>query len=325
MYLTMRERQKMRILMFGRGVIATMYGWALTDAGHEVEYFVRPARLRDYSESIDVEIYDTRRKGSEKQVSETLATKLITTLEADHDFDLIFISVSHHSFAAAAKYLAPKLGKATVLIFNHFWNDPEQAAADFPSDQVVWGFPRAGGGFPEGKLRGLMASTVTFGSFNKELNKREVDIRQLFMQAGFEVSEKPDMRGWLLTNFVINGGMNTEQLLAGSGSKVFKHTKHRKNVTVNTRELFPLLIARGVNLELHKSQLKLAKFPPLVGSILLWLAWKFFKPMRITIESHSNLQDVLTTCEVLLDYAQGQNIATPRLERAVKIGLELSR
>ena len=32
----------MKILVFGRGVIATVYGWALERAGHDVEFYVRP-------------------------------------------------------------------------------------------------------------------------------------------------------------------------------------------------------------------------------------------------------------------------------------------
>ena len=36
----------MKILMFGRGVIAAAYGWALERAGHEVEFYVRPVERR---------------------------------------------------------------------------------------------------------------------------------------------------------------------------------------------------------------------------------------------------------------------------------------
>lgn len=113
---------------------------------------MRPVRLKQYGETVDVEIYDARPKRAKKQVVEALPTKLIIRLDDDHD--LIIVSVSHHSFAVVAKYLAPRLGNATLLIFNNFWDEPLEAADDFPVDQVVWGFPQAGGG-AEGKLRGL--------------------------------------------------------------------------------------------------------------------------------------------------------------------------
>lgn len=314
----------MKILMFGRGVVSTLYGWAFANAGHEVEYFVRPARVKQYGETVDIEIYDARSNRAQKKVVEVLPTKLITTLDDDHDFDLIIVSVSHHSFAAVAQYLAPRLGNATLLIFNNLWDEPLKAASDFPSDQVVWGFPQAGGGFPNGKLRGLLMGKVMFGSFNQSLNIREIDTKKLFEQVGFKVSEQADMGGWLLVHFIINGGMHVEQILAGSAAAVFEHAKHRKNVILNSRELLPLLEARGVDFKLQRSEIALIKLPAWVGSGLLWASWKFYKPLRVMLESHTNPQDGLTTCEVLLDYAKEQNIETPRLERALKMRGELA-
>ena len=51
----------MKILMFGRGVIAVAYGWALERAGHEVEFFVRPGRAAEYGLAIDLELLDEGR------------------------------------------------------------------------------------------------------------------------------------------------------------------------------------------------------------------------------------------------------------------------
>lgn len=309
----------MKILMFGRGVIATIYGWALADAGHEVAYFVRPARVKEYGESVDVEIHDARSKRAKKQVTEVLPTKLITTLDDDHDFDLIIVSVSHHSFGAAAKYLAPKLGNATILAFNNIWDDPQKAVSDLPADQVVWGFPQAGGGFVDGKLRGLLVGAVTFGSFNETLSAREIETRKLFEMAGFKIAVEADIRGWLLIHFMLNGAMHAEQITANSASAVFQYRKHSKNVILNCRELLPLLAARGVDFKLHRPTIMMMKLPTWVGSSLFWAAWKFYKPLQIMLDSHSNPKDVITTCEVLLDYAQEQKIATPRLEMAVNV------
>lgn len=52
----------MKILMFGRGAIATIYGWALHHAGHEVEFYVRPGRAATYGDAVDLDLIDTRRR-----------------------------------------------------------------------------------------------------------------------------------------------------------------------------------------------------------------------------------------------------------------------
>lgn len=39
--------------MFGRGGI-TVYGWALQQAGQDVEFYVRPGRTESYGEAVDL-------------------------------------------------------------------------------------------------------------------------------------------------------------------------------------------------------------------------------------------------------------------------------
>ena len=52
----------MKILIFGRGVIATQYAWALEKAGHTVEFYVRPGRTVQYGSTINLDIIDGRIK-----------------------------------------------------------------------------------------------------------------------------------------------------------------------------------------------------------------------------------------------------------------------
>jgi 2-dehydropantoate 2-reductase len=147
----------MKILMFGRGVIATMYGWALDQAGHDVEFSVRPGRAAAYGETIDLDLLDARRRVRYREA-----------LEPDHDFDLIVLSVQHYRFAEAAAFLAPRVGKATVLVFSNIWSEPLTAIGSLPVGQVAWGFSEAGGGFCEdGVLCGTLLPSVVFGAFGQ--------------------------------------------------------------------------------------------------------------------------------------------------------------
>lgn len=84
----------MKILIFGRGAIATLYGWAFTRAGHQVEYFVRPGRAAEYGSVLQVDILDCRYKRRGERVSENLQTSLREDLPKNHDFDLILLASS---------------------------------------------------------------------------------------------------------------------------------------------------------------------------------------------------------------------------------------
>src|ERR1700712_4638723 len=102
----------MKILMFGRGVITTIYGWALERAGHEVEFYVRPGRAAAYGDAVDLDLLDARRRIWGQPVLE---------------YDLIVLSVSPHQLAEATAFLAPRIGGATVLVFGNLWAEPRDA------------------------------------------------------------------------------------------------------------------------------------------------------------------------------------------------------
>lgn len=55
------DRCLMRILMLGRGVIATIYGQALQHSGHHVDHLVRPGRAAEYGDTVQTDVIDGRR------------------------------------------------------------------------------------------------------------------------------------------------------------------------------------------------------------------------------------------------------------------------
>lgn len=313
----MSEFQKRKILMFGRGAIASLYGWALTKAGHSVEYFVRPNRMKEYGESLPVRVLDARHSIQGKLVSEILPTRLRDTLPVDHDFDLIIVSVQHYNFENVAEFLASRVNNATVLVFNNFWKDPATAAAVLPASRLAWGFPAAGGGFPKGVLNGVLFKRVGFGTLHGIPTARELAVRELFRQSGFNISERPDFRGWLFIHFVMAGGMHAENLRAGSFVRLMESGEHRRNAFRNMRELMPLLEGREVDFKAHRAELLLVKVPAWIGGLILGLGWRFSKPMRLGMESHTTPDEILFTCRDLLEDAQARGIPTPRLAAAV--------
>ena len=52
----------MKIMIFGRGAVGTLYGWAFIKAGHHGEYFVRSGRAAEYRQQLEVNVLDCRKK-----------------------------------------------------------------------------------------------------------------------------------------------------------------------------------------------------------------------------------------------------------------------
>lgn len=244
----------MRILMFGRGVIATIYGRVLEAAGHDVEFYVRPGRAAEYGDRVRMDWIDGRRKPFGRRVLESFPARLREDLGPDDGFDLIILSVGHHRLAEAAAFLAPRLGTATVLVFGNVWEEPLEAVSPLPADQLVFGFPQAGGGFgDDGALSGAMLPSVILGIPDAAPSPRELGVMTAFRQAGLRIREEKDMRGWLWIHFVADAGMFSQAIRSGSLAKMVGDRRAFRGAFATARALLPLLEARGVDLSLHRA------------------------------------------------------------------------
>lgn len=307
----------MKILMFGRGVIATAYGWALERAGHEVEFFVRPGRAAAYGPTVDLELLDARRRVRGQRVVETWPVRYRESLEPDHGFDLVVVSVQHYGVAEALSFLGPRAGDATVLVFNNLLVEPSVAVEALPAGQVAWGFPGAGGGFGEdGVLRAALLPVVFFGTLGGPPTERERAVRAAFREAGFRIRETTDVRGWLTLHFLQNAGLHSQSLRLGSLTGLAGRRRDVREAVLAIRELLPLAEARGVDLRRHRSALLPHTAPAwLTAPALAWL-FGHFPPMRTVMEAHANPEELRAVCRDTLAEARRLGVPVPRLEAA---------
>ncbi|MET0236954.1 MAG: 2-dehydropantoate 2-reductase N-terminal domain-containing protein [Kibdelosporangium sp.] len=309
----------MKILMFGRGVIATIYGWALRQAGHEVEFYVRPGRAATYGDTVDIDLLDTRRRMRGQRVVETWPVRYREALEPDHDFDLIVLSVPHHRLAEATAFLAPRAGQATVLVFGNVWTEPLAAIGALPVDRIAWGAPQAGGGFgADGVLRGALLPSVVFGTLGRPPTDRERAVRQAFREAGLRLKEQPDFRGWIWVHFVTDAGLHSQALRLGSLSKLVGARDDLREGLLAARELLPLLKARGLDLRRHRGGVLLLRAPTwLTAPALAWLT-AHVALARVSLAMHSDpdAEEPRAVVRDTLAEARRLGIPVPRLEAA---------
>lgn len=303
----------MKILMFGRGVISSTYGWALEKAGHTIHYYVRPGRAQLYGGSLDVHIKDMRQGFFNRPVEESMHIECLEKIGPDHDYDLIFLSVQHYNFAQAAETVATFVGNATVLIFNNFWEEPLEATSVLPADQLVWGFPAAGGGIDDNKLSAVLVGSVTLGTFGQPATPRDTAVREMFAESGFKVKPETDFRAWLFIHFAQNAGFQSELLLPEHRPKPVLSLNTFYNAMLNANELIPVLEARDIDLKSHKSAMVM-RLPVVVSSALLWLVFKLIAPLRSVIEWHNNPFEAIHTSRDALEGAKRLGIGVPRLE-----------
>ncbi|MCF2572765.1 ketopantoate reductase family protein [Brevibacterium sp. UCMA 11754] len=236
----------MKILMFGRGVISTLYGWALEKAGNEVDFYVRPGRSADFGSSVDLDIRDGRTSRKGKPVHEEWPITLREDLEPDHDYDLIVVSVNHDQLDAVVDFLSSRVGRATILVFNNIWAEPAAAVAGLPREQIVWGFPGGGGGYSGNSLHGGFVKSIFLGDIDgSSRTDRHRAVRDLFTTAGFSISEVKDFRSWLWFHFILDAGIMVGWLRMGSFDALVRSRPALQEVVRLVREMIPVLTAKG--------------------------------------------------------------------------------
>jgi 2-dehydropantoate 2-reductase len=308
----------MKILMIGRGVISTQYGWVFEQEGHIVQFYIRPEKIAKLKEEVALNIYDSRKKIDGVLIDETWKTRLTEKLNAE--YDLIFVSVQHYQLKNVINLLEGSIGDATLLIFNNLWAEPQQLVANFPVQQVVWGFPMAGGGFDEtGTLNGSLLGGVNIGSIGKVDKDRKQNIIGFFRASGFKVKEVADFRSYLFAHFIINAALHSENLKANRGMsssiKAMQTTRFWQNVKLNGQELIPILLARNVDIVSSK-ELKLFSLPSWLLSFFIRIAVKFLPPIKQIFAAHSNPDEIKSYGEEVLATARQLKISLPRLESA---------
>jgi 2-dehydropantoate 2-reductase len=306
----------MKILMFGRGVISTQYGWAFEKAGHKVEFYVRPGRKAEYGSTVTLNILDARKKIRGVSVREEWSITMVEDFNANHDYDLIIVSVQHYQLKQVAEFLSDKVGRATLLLFNNFWDEPQEAVSKLPESQLVWGFPMAGGGFDNmGVLNGTLWGSITIGTFGTEPTERAVAVMNLYKSEGFKSKVIKDFRSWLFGHFVMNAAMHLETLKYGTNFNLdaLQTTKFWKNVIANGKELMPLLKARNVNIK-ASPDLKMVTLPAWLMSLVLKVAMRFLPSIKQIFTGHSNQEELKSYCRDVLLKAEELKISLPRFE-----------
>jgi len=300
----------MKILFIGRGVIGTQYAWAFENAGHTVEFYVREGRKAQYGSHVNLEIWDARRSKKDRLVKEKWSIVTHDEIKENHDYDLIFMSVNPEQVSSVVKYLAPRVGNATVLFFNNFWQDPQSAVQPIPPSQIVYGFPGAGGGFEGNTLYGGLYKTVQFGTFESEPTKRDLEVRKLFVGAGFKITVQKDPQSWLWNHFALNAAMEVEVLKSGSFEKVISSPEALVGIGRNMREIIPVLKAKGSKLDVMTKVMS-GLSPRVVGFLMSNVVFSP-KSMTYALVAHNHYKVGYAVQEVISE-ARKHGIKVPRL------------
>ena len=274
----------MKVLVIGRGVVGTIYGWALSKAGVDVTHVVRKEGL---PETVRLDLLDLR-PGYLKNTRVRYAPETVSRISPSDGFDLVIVATKHYQAAQAIRQYLPGAPRATFLLFTANWEGTAEIDCLLPRSSILWGYAAASGGpDPQGVLVVTVNPEARFGMLDGSDPEKFKAVTELFQRAGFSLDIKSNIIEWLWVHHAINAGGIGICLWAGGIAEAARSFRTLKLGTLAIREALEVVAARGVDLERYPEAKRVLKTPLWFASLAIVYAIRFTeKGRRLLRASH---------------------------------------
>jgi 2-dehydropantoate 2-reductase len=237
----------MDICIVGSGVIGTIYGRVLAEAGNEVTHFVRPGHGNNLREGVELRLLDARAEGG-AELHTMYRPNVADRLAVDHPYDLILASVRHYQVRDLLPVLAAGASSSEILFFNNLWTSFEPINA-FLGGRYLWGFPVAGGGFEGRVLHAALLGDVQLGGPVGSSTERVDRVNRLFSECGLRVEVQPNMLAWLWVHFAVEAGVIATAIKAGGVDEFLASVDRIAEAVLAVRDALAVVRARGIDVD----------------------------------------------------------------------------
>ena len=188
----------MRILIYGAGVIGSLYAVIFSNAGYDVSVYARGPRLEKL-----------RSKGLlylENKNIKKARVKLCSKLSDTDIYDFIFLTVRNDQLKKALTELRTNKSKYIVTMVNNLfeYQELEKIAG---MGRILPAFPGAGGSITDDILYASLTprfiQSTTFGEITGVTTKRSKYLAKIFKKSKIPYKEIRDMYKWQLCNLAM--------------------------------------------------------------------------------------------------------------------------
>ncbi len=183
----------MKILVYGAGVIGTLYAARLQEIGQQVTLLARGQRLADVRRhGLTLEDVASGRRS-------TTAVGTTEQLAPEDQYDAALITVRRDQLPSVMPALQANRSIPTMLFMLNNPVGSNDLVSALGQDRLLLGFPGAGGTLDGHIVRYALISQqpTTLGELNGRSSERVRGLAGAFKAAGFPTTISGDMDGWL--------------------------------------------------------------------------------------------------------------------------------
>ena len=247
-----------KILIFGAGVIGSVYAGNLALAGHRVSVLARNKRLTELQNN-GLLLSENGKKVVKTNVA------IISELKIDDIYDYIFVTLRKDQLKDALPLLGQNQSKNFVFMVN-----TAEGYSDWIGkigfERVIPAFPGAGGKVENGivyySLTSRFVQPTTFGEIDGKASSRINELVEILQNAGFPTAISKKMDSWQKSHVAMVCPLAYGIYFDGGNNYTFaKNKKAIIQMNKALKETFSFLKDSGIGVE--PSKLNLIRLAPL--------------------------------------------------------------
>jgi 2-dehydropantoate 2-reductase len=236
----------MRILVYGAGVIGSLYGGKLAAAGHDVTLLARAEQRRAELDANGVVLEEAR-----SLVRTCRRLSLATRLARDDAYDLVLVAVARHQVEAVLPALRENAGSRSILFLVNTADRYRPWVDAVGRERFLAGYPGVAGEKVGAVVRYALLPAIlqptTLGGAGRPVPPALAEVARAFEDAGFPVATRPRVEDWQRTHAAIMTPLAQALLAAGGDVEALARSPRLLDLVVGSiRENFRVLEMDGV-------------------------------------------------------------------------------
>jgi len=232
----------MKILIYGAGVIGSIFAGKITQKNYDVTILARGNRYNEIKEKGII----LNNSLNDKIIQVNI--KLINILNENDIYDYVIVTVQNNQIDTILPILAKNKSPNIVFVVNNplgYENWIEMVGYN----RIIIGFPSAGGERKNGIINYFIGTGInkifqstTFGELNGKKTKRLKELYKIFRKSGFSPSINNKMDWWQKTHVAVILPISKALYRYNSNNyELAKSFETLKYMVLGTRELFNVL------------------------------------------------------------------------------------